>query len=53
MGLVSGDGSTLTDKYLYDEFGGVISSTVETLQPLGWDDGIADARGLMFFGTRY
>ena len=53
VGLINGDGSTLTHKYVYDEFGRVTASTVGTAQPLGFVAGMADPTGLIKFGTRY
>ncbi len=43
----------LTDKYVYDEFGRVTSSTVGTAQPVGFAAGMADPTGLVKFGARY
>jgi RHS repeat-associated protein len=53
VGMVNGDGSTLTDKYVYDEFGRVTSKTEATPQPLGYAAGITDPTGLVKFGMRY
>jgi hypothetical protein len=53
VGMVNGDGSTLTDKYVYDEFRRVTSKTEATPQPLGYAAGITDPTGLVEFGMRY
>jgi RHS repeat-associated protein len=53
VGVINGAGSTLTDKYAYDEFGRVTSKAEATPQPLGYAGGIADPTGLVKFGERY
>lgn len=52
VGMINGDGSTITDKYMYDEFGRVTFCSAGTAQPLGFAAGIADPTGLVKFGTR-
>jgi RHS repeat-associated protein len=53
VAVINGNGSTVANRYAYDPYGKVTTSTGTQANPWGYAGGYLDSTGLVKFGTRY
>lgn len=53
VGVISGDGQTVADRYGYDPYGNTAYRTGTVANPFGYAGGYTDPTGLIQFGARY
>jgi RHS repeat-associated protein len=53
VAVINGNGSTVANRYAYDPYGKVTTSTGTQSNPWGYAGGLLDSTGLVKFGTRY